>query len=56
MDELGTIVETLGEKESLHSLEEGTGYLGETTKKLLRYVGRKLERQRPGLNSDWPLP
>jgi len=29
--------------------------LGEMTRKLLRYVGRKLGRQKPHLNSDWPL-
>ena len=29
--------------------------LGEMTRKLLRYVGRKLGRQKPHLNSDWQL-
>jgi len=54
VDELGPFVETPEEKESTSAGRRGR-LLGETTKKLLRYAGKKLERQKLSLNSDWPL-
>ena len=42
------------EKESISSRRRDR-LLGEITKKLLRYAGRNLGRQKPNSNSDWLL-
>mgnify|MGYP001861076379 CR=1 FL=1 len=51
VDEQGAFPETPGEQENLFPVEEGEGQLGESTKNLLGYAGRKLERQKPNFNS-----
>jgi len=45
----------LQEKKRIFLLCNKRGQLKESTKELLEYAGRKLERQKPGLNSTWPL-
>jgi len=54
VDEQGSLPETPGEKKST-SCGRRDGHLGKSTKKLLEYTERKLERQKPSLNSTWPL-
>ena len=54
MDELGTTIETPEKEESMSSGRRDR-LLGEITRKLLRYSGRKSGRQKLNLNSDWPL-
>jgi len=53
MDEQGTFAETSGDKQNLPPEEHGHGQLKKITKKVLRYAGRKSERQKPSLKSTW---
>jgi len=54
MGDQGNFAETMGEKESTSCRIRGR-QLGQSTKKLVGYAERKLERQKPSLNSTWPL-
>ena len=45
----------LQEKKGIYLLWKKGGEPGKNTKKLLRCAGRKSERQKPSLNSTWPL-
>lgn len=54
MDEPGTTVKTPEEKESMPSGRRER-LLGDTTRKLLGYAGKKLGGLKPNLNSDWQV-
>jgi len=54
VDQQGIFSEALEEKES-SSCGRRDGQLRESTEMLLEYAGRKSERQKPSLNSTWPL-
>lgn len=55
VDEQETSAEIPGEKREFTACGRRDGQLGENAKKLLGYAGRKLERQKPSLNSTSPL-
>jgi len=54
MDEQGFFPEAPEEKECTSCGRRDMPLEG-STKKLLEYAGRKLERQKPSMNSTWPL-